>query len=52
MLRPMLRMWLPEKFVRAAGSGYLTTTARPAGRITWREYLAETAGRAASTSTK
>lgn len=49
--RPMLRMRLPGKFGRAVRSGYLTTTARPAGQITWREYLAETAGRAPTGST-
>ena len=49
--RPMLRIRLPGKFGRAVRSGYLTTTARPAGQITWREYLAETAGRAPTGST-
>lgn len=46
MRRPMLRLRLPGAFGRALRSGYLTTTARPAGKITWQEYLAETAGRA------
>ena len=37
----MLRIRLPGKLGQAVRSGYLTTTARPAGQITWREYLAE-----------
>ncbi|WP_157246484.1 SDR family oxidoreductase [Nonomuraea typhae] len=38
--RPVLRVRVPGKLGRAFRAGYLTTAARPSGKITWAEYLA------------
>ncbi|MGW4796671.1 SDR family oxidoreductase, partial [Nonomuraea sp. NPDC004297] len=37
--RPVVRVRIPGALGRAFRAGRLTTTARPAGRITWTEYL-------------
>lgn len=41
--RPVLRLRLPGRLGRAFRAGYLTTTTRPAGTVTWQQYLATTA---------
>ncbi|WP_336216485.1 hypothetical protein [Nonomuraea sp. LPB2021202275-12-8] len=37
--RPVLRLRVPGRLGRAFRAGHLTTAARPAGEITWRDYL-------------
>ena len=41
--RPVWHLRIPGQLGRAFRAGYLTTTARPAGQVTWRDYLAKTA---------